>query len=694
MKENTKKIVKSIIVSIIFSVILNIIFLKTNLYTNNEFLLDRMFLIFCITEYVILHFVFGIKKLYDYIIKKRYIIAAIFLIITTLLSYNGSSMGALSNNILEQEKNNTLLFRERKENSQEYGIETLFSISQKSNNNNYINSNLGATKTDMFTHTNAPVKDILIIGKLFNIGYLFLNSDMALAFWWNLRLISLILATYELCMIITDENKFYSVTGTIIISFSSVLQWNFSKCLIDIIIFGEIMLILINLFMKQKDKKIAKLAISIGFLISLISYMFTFDIENMISFGYVFIALAIWIIIKNRKEYKFKLLDLVYMLIPIIVCILLNYRYYIISDGNTIFSSSIEKTRSGSGLNLLMSYIYSIFLPFKEIRFSSYFSSMISIFPIPIIITFHYLYKNEKHTEFLFPLAFIVTIEIIHCFTGLPDIISNLTLFKYVSTQSVAIAISLANVYLYLYILSNIKEKIFNIKYAIRITLITVCIIALVSVPTELSSNGYIYAFACVYCLFAFLLLNSTEKKYKNVFCVCAIIFTIISGGFINPITKGTSIIEKTDLAKKIQELSENDEIWITLGDENILANYAVANNAKVINSTQISENEDFFVKVLGENRAKETENIWKKQTNIEIKIGDTVGVKQKENASNTIILEITEEKIKELNVKYILTYDDMKSELNVEKKYEKTAENDVYINDEKYNKIAIYEVL
>lgn len=692
MKENTKKIIKSLIISIIFSVILNVIFLKTNLYTNSLFL-DRVFLIFCITEFLILHFCFGIKKLYEYIIKNRYIIAVIFLILTTLLSYNGSSMGTLSENILEQEKNNTLLFSERKANSQEYGVETLFSISQNSNNNNYMNSNLGLNETDMFTYTNAPVKDILIIGKLFNIGYLFLNSYMAIAFWWNFRLIALILATYELCMIITDKNKFYSIAGMIIIAFSSTLQWNFSTCLVDIIIFGEIMIILIDLFMKSNDKRLLKLGISIGFSVCLISYIFTFDIENMISFGYLFLAIAIWVIIKNKKEYKFKISDLVYIVIPIIISILLNYRYYIVSNGNTIFSSAIERVRTQSGLSLLFSYIYSVFLPFKEVQNAWYFASIMSVFPVPIIIAFYYLYKNDKHTEFLFPIAVIVTIELIHCFSGLPTVISNILLFKYVSVQSAALVIGFANVYLYLYILSNINEKIFNIKYAIRITLITVCFVAFISRPSELSSSGIVYAYACIYCLFAFLLLNSNDKKYKKVFFTFAIIFTIISGGFVNPITKGASIINKTELAEKIQELSKEECNWITVGDEKILANYAIANNARVINSTQVMENEDLFIKILGKEKAKETENLWKKYTNIEIKISDENDIKQKENSNNTIILEITKDKIKELNIRYIITYNDI-TELELDKKYEKVSENHIEINDEKYNKIAIYEVL
>ncbi len=489
MKENIKKIIKSAIIAIIFSLILNIIFVKTNLYSN-DFLLNRIFIVFCIAEFINLHFVVGFKKLYKYIIKYRYIIALIFLIFTVFLSYNGVSIHTLSEIIIEKEMSDTLL-----------------------------------------------------------------KNDIALSFWWNFRLVLLVLATYELCMIITNENKFYSIAGMIIISFSSRLQWNFEKSIIDIIIFGEIMVVLLNLFMKS-NKTLAKLGISLAFSVCLTLYILTFDVGNIISLGYIFIALAIWIIIKNKKEYKFKWTDLIYIILPILITLLLNYIYYLIS-GKNIFSNIDEMERNKDGLSLLFSYIYSIFLPFKNIENAWYISSVLSVFPIPLIISFYYLYKNDKHTEFLFPLVVVATIEMIHCFSGLPSIISNILLFKYVSISSIAFSISLLNVYIYLYILANIKERIFNIKYAIRITLITVCCIIFVFKPTSISSTGYLYIYSCIYCMFAFLLLNAYENKYKNVFLVFAILITIISGGFVNPINKGQEEIIKFCTNDKLEDIYE-----------------------------------------------------------------------------------------------------------------------------------------
>lgn len=699
MKENIKKITILIIASIIVSILLNVIFLKTNLYSE-KYIIDRVIIIFSLVSFIGMHFVFGIKKLYKYIVNHRYIIAGIMLILLTIFSYNGSSMGIISNYIFEEENNNTLFFYERNENIVEYSLETLFSIGQKQSGNKFFNSNLGNNNVDMFTFTNAPVKDILTIGKIANIGYLFLNSDMAYSFWWNFRIIALFLVSFELCMLISNKNKFYSLAGTIIIALSSVVSWRYSYSMIDVMIYGQAIIVLFNLFFKIANNKL-KILSMLGLSWAIISYIFTFDTQSRISFGYIFIALFIWSIIKNVKEKRITKKSLNFFAIPIIIVSLFIFRYYNISGE---FINLNESARNNNGLSLLFSYTYGILLPFMDIKNAYYFSNIISVFPIPLIICFWYLYKKEEHTEFLFPMAVVCTLEIIHCLSGLPQFVSNITLFKYVSVESAAIAIGLANVYLYIYILSNIKEKVFNIKQAIRITLITACIIVFVKMPQEISSKQYISLFSMIYCLLAFLLLRLEKENYKKVFVFFSVMFTIISSFNANPITKGVSIIDESKFAKAIQEINQKDKeaLWITEGDSMLLANYAFANNSKVLNTTAIVENKELFVKALGEELAEEKKNIWNRFTNIEIKISDKNDVELKENSSSTILLYLTKEKLEELNVKYIISYlDEEKIEekgINVEKIYENSSKININENaesGENTNKsLYIYEVL
>lgn len=125
------------------------------------------------------------------------------------------------------------------------------------------------------------------------------TKDVSLCLWWNIKFYSLLLATYELFLIITN-NKNISIIGTIVIAFSGTVQWNFNY--IDALIIGEIITVLINKLLEtSKVKKQILLPITIS--IAIICYTYT-QTSFAISFGYVFIALIIWIFIKNKEYLK------------------------------------------------------------------------------------------------------------------------------------------------------------------------------------------------------------------------------------------------------------------------------------------------------------------------------------------------------------------------------------------------------
>ena len=317
-----------------------------------------------------------------------------------------------------------------------------------------------------------------------------------------------------------------------------------------------------------------------------------------------------------------------------------------------------------------------------------------------MIIGLYYLYKKEKHVEFLLPMVLVTVFETIFCLSGFPRVISNITLLKHVTTERCAVSVALANVYIYLYILSNIKEEIFNIKTSIKITLISMCLIAIMPVPSELSSNVYIYIFPAIYALFCFLLLNNEDSRYRKVFLFFTVVFTLIGGIYVNPVTKGTSIITESNLAKAIQEIVKEDEnaIWISENNTMVLANYAVANGTKTINSTNIYPNEEMYKNVLTKEKFEETENIWNRYAHIKIIIDSENSVELFDK--DKVAIHLTPDKIKDLNIKYIISYNDKdffeKNGLNVESIYENKTKEPAFISelDKECDSIFIYKVL
>lgn len=105
----------------------------------------------------------------------------------------------------------------------------------------------------MFTLVNSPVKDILMLGKPFQIAFLLFGNDYGLSFYWYIRLVAMMLGSFEMCMLLTNKKKKISLCGMILITFSAATQWWY--CM-DTLIWGQIILILLNKFMTTDKKKI------------------------------------------------------------------------------------------------------------------------------------------------------------------------------------------------------------------------------------------------------------------------------------------------------------------------------------------------------------------------------------------------------------------------------------------------------
>ena len=140
--------------------------------------------------------------------------------------------------------------------------------------------------------------------------------------------------------------------------------------------------------MLSKERK-PKLLWSACLAYSIISYIFVFYPAWQISFGYVFLSLAVWVMIKNRKEYQFEKIDIAYwvgIIIFVLVFVLgffVNAREAIQTIMHTAYPGARNET-GGKGIRYLFSYLYSYQLPFmKSQEFDTMqYASFLSVFPL------------------------------------------------------------------------------------------------------------------------------------------------------------------------------------------------------------------------------------------------------------------------------------------------------------------------
>lgn len=354
-----------------------------------------------------------------------------------------------------------------------------------------------------------------------------LNTESILTLWWNVKFYGLLLVSYELFSLITDNNKGYSIIGTIVIAFSGAVQWNFTK--IDSLILGQLVIVLLDKLLKE-EQNIKKVIFASGIFASIIAYCFTFE-GYAIAFGYVFIALIVWIFVKNKELLKNKkrLTIVISTLAISIICAVTTKAITQIHYNDAI-------TNEGRGIQYLFTYLYNIVLPFKDLTINSLYGSFISIFPLPMLFALYYMYKNDDNVEFLLPITIVSILETVFCMSGFPEMINKISLFSNVSLSRCIAAVNLANVYILFYTLKHIDKKVFSITAAIRIAVVLMIVIGFISYPEKIATRMYLNLFMIEICLLSFLYSIFHDKNYKNVLLFFLCIMSLISGITVNPI--------------------------------------------------------------------------------------------------------------------------------------------------------------
>lgn len=353
-----------------------------------------------------------------------------------------------------------------------------------------------------------------------------------------IKYVLLFFSTYYFMMLITVNDKKIAKVGTIIVCLSSYLFfWGVPNA----IICGQaIVLAIYHILTSEKKTTKALLTVAIGVLAG--AYLGFNDgyytgFERLLFFVYV--AVTIWVILDNKTRIKFKKEELKYFIPCIVLAVLLCIGTIWIYNANVQFSPflnvdenghkviELEETK-GNGLQYLLSYGYAPFLIFTELSENLEYMSFLSIFPLSLILAMLYLYKKEKHIEFLMPMIIVITLECIFCMTKLP-------IFKFIGfTESLRLevcanAVSLACIYLYIYMIANVKESVFSLTKSAKVILGFLVFYFLIPRPEAFASRGYMYSIVCIITLLYFIFINYTDSRYKRVLSVILVMWAVAS---------------------------------------------------------------------------------------------------------------------------------------------------------------------
>lgn len=574
--------------------------------------------------YILSHFLFPIKNLYNFIYNKRYVLAILIFAILVLGKFHGSSINMWQDQIEPNyniESLEPLIGKARAIRSDEWLVNTSYMLSQTKNDFPYFNDKVRGTSTDMFVGLSLPVKDIMIVTRPFLIGYTLFGSEYGLSFYWYGRLIALFMITFEFFMIITKKNKLTSILGTFLVTFSAPVSWWYSNYIVEIILGGEFALIMFNNYLKE-DNKLKKILYSLLIAFGCLIFVFTLYPAWIIPFAYIYVIMALYILYSQRENHKWKLKNFMYLGITILVILLFLIRFFLLSKDamSSIMNTTYPGSRfeiGGNGYQSLFMYLYSTLFPYVDIGNPCENSTFLSFFPLPIILSIIYIIKNKRNWKdnlLIIGLTLVCILFSTFSFLQFPKILAKITLLYMVPVPRLNIATSFINVLLLILLLDKLN---FKNKKIISFALYIIFIITMLYISNNIFPNYLTYKKELfLFILFTILgfLLIFLGKKY---FAIGLILISLFMTVTINPFMKGINGLYEKPLANELNKYKDENATWLSLNSITV-PNYLVLNGLKVINSTNLYPNLELWYKI---DKDKKYEDIYNRYAHIEVNL-------------------------------------------------------------------------
>ena len=627
-----------------------------------------------------------ILKSIDVFYKYRFLIMGLIFCLCIIFKLSGSSIGCWEN-LFNLKNNDFLLGINRSVRADEWATFTPLNFAQVENGFRYFNTSLRGTLTDVFMIYALPVKCIFQIFRPFLLGYTIFGAERGLSFFWCGRYIALFLVSLDFFMILTKKNKPLSFLGSLMILLAPIIQWWFAiNGIAELFIFGELIIIMIYKYLNTDSfiKRIIYLFITY---VSAGGYALIMYPAWQIPMAFVFLALALFVIIDNYEKEKIKIKDIIAIVLTILVLgvsllLVINRSLGTIKIVmNTAYPGSRFEVGGGQ-LDYLFSYISNIFLPFKSrnLQLNQPEQALFfSLFPIGIILSIKEIITNKKKDKLLIILLIVWLFFGIWCVFGFPGFLSKITLMSYSTGHRALLALGYIDVILLIRTLSK-NSKPFSKITSIIITLILTTILMIKNI---FFYKSYLDYRMCIVLVIECLYLFYTSLRYNTKWCKCLFMIGMVGvmllcGSMVNPLRFGSSIFTKSEILDNVKKIDKKDEgIWITANEDYPINNYIAIAGVKTINVTNTYPDLAKWHKF---DKDRKYEDIYNRYAHITINISNEE-VEDKFVLKNPDVFEFNANKndLNTLNVKYIFTRKNLEQMNNDDYIFNKIYENGEY---------------
>lgn len=621
----------------------------------------------------------NIKKFFNVFIKLRYFIALIIFIVLVAFKINGSSIG-IWNNYIEGGKTSIVAGKARSIRSDEWEVLLPIYMSQSNSSIPFQvdNSSVTTSGQNVLITMGAPIRDIYSIAKPLHWGILFLGLEYGISWYWNLKIILIILLSFELCMIITKENRLVSVLGTFWIAFSPAVQWWFVQHVGDNVLYFEAIVVSFYYMLKYFNRIGLKVLFTVLFALSCVGYVTPLYPPLQVSFGFLSIIIMVLIFTDFKEKIKIKKLDIFILVGAVIfIVIMLFHLYMLMKDAFSLMNNTVypgKRATNGGGAYPygLVGYLTNVFIPYERLdglwtglsgvvnqcELSSFYNFLpMILLALPLFIIRRYKCKAFKYgIAFLF---FSIFFAIYAYYPILPYSVARITMLSYVTGVRAILAYTFSAMLLSIWAFAEMMR----IGRAKRRFASIVSVIVFIFYFVSLRSLGiddyrlkYYIVVILVITLLGYLLL----RVHKYAFSSIMLILILISGITVNPINLGITTLTKSKLSIEIQQVKSKDPDanWMPVSDDvsGALGVLAYSNGVKSLGGIN---NYPDYKKWLAIDPKKQYANIYNRSAHITFSVVNTK-TNFKLVTYSVFKVNINVDDIEKLNVKYIITNENL----------------------------------
>ena len=644
-----------------------LVYLVFAFYFFRKFLVDRsvgmlirrVFYTFLVLAFFELHVFYDIRKLYEFIFDHRLIIAVCVFAFLVANNLNFSSLAEFSNYIQPGE-------------GSAY-CQPVFGIPRIIRSDEWM-VNISRMLSGSYSHF-GPVNDLLRGTTADNLsaswyqygywifmtpaawGYYLFGASYGLSFYWSFMVVFGFLAAFELIYILTGRRAF-ALLGAVLIQFSGFNLW-WSN--VTPLMAGNSAIVLFYYFVKER--KLLKKSI-IGFFMAAMLGAFVVYLYPawQVTFGYVFLAILIWMIIKEKDEIKsFRpaewLITAACMLF--FATSTLSYIIQIRPYMNAAMSTSYPGHRrmtGGFSLNLLFGYLSSAVDAVNQRANPCEPAMFFMMFPLGHILSVYLLAKKKGRDTFIWLMYIPTALLLWYCGTGMPEGLAVVTLMSYSTPARAVDALGYICLILLFYCLSQMDKYRLPQYVSLPLTVI-VFIPALVSSFKEADFNALNYFMIIVIAIVGTLVVSylMSGKKYtislRMIAASSALLLAL--GLLVHPVMVGLDAILSKPAAQEVASIVKKDKNakWIGCGNI-VIPNFLVSCGASTYNSVNYIPNMDFWKKLDPDGKYKDMYN---RYAHIQINLTDN-NTNLSLPQADLLVLDLSYKDLPKIGVDYIMS--------------------------------------